>query len=138
MLPVGASSLRLFLHIVAATIWVGGQIALLAIVPVVRRSSGPEATRAAARRFQLVAWPAFAVLVATGIWNLAAVHVADQSSEYVTTLFVKLLLVGLSGAGALAHALFVRRNPTVGGIAAGIGLLAALGAVFFGVVLTVG
>jgi putative copper export protein len=138
MLPVHASTVRLFLHVTAATIWVGGQILLLAVVPTVRRLSGSDGTRAVARVFQLVAWPAFAVLIATGIWNLSAIHVADQSSEYLTTLFVKLLLVGLSGAGALAHTLFVRRNPAVGGIAAGVGLLAALGAVFFGIVLQVG
>jgi hypothetical protein len=29
-------------------------------------------TRAAARRFNQIAWPAFAVLVATGIWNIVA------------------------------------------------------------------
>jgi len=138
MLPAHASTVRLFLHVLAATIWVGGQIVLLAVVPTVRRLAGANGTRAVARVFQFVAWPAFLVLLATGVWNLTAVHVADQSSEYLTTLFVKLVLVGISGAGALAHTLFVRRNPALGGIAAGIGLLAALGAVFFGILLQVG
>jgi putative copper export protein len=138
MLPVHASTVRLFLHVLAATIWVGGQIVLLAVVPTVRRLSGREGTRATARVFQFVAWPAFVVLLATGVWNLTAVHVADQSSEYLTTLFVKLILVGISGAGALAHTLFIRRSPAIGGIAAGIGLLAAIGAVFCGILLQSG
>ena len=72
MLSVSWDTIRLFLHVLAATIWVGGQITLAALVPVLRRL-GAEIPRAAARRFNQVAWPAFAVLVITGIWNIAAV-----------------------------------------------------------------
>ena len=135
MLPVHASTIRLFLHVLAAIVWVGGQIALAVLVPVARRVGGAETTRALARRFQLVAWPAFALLVGTGVWNLFAVHVGDQSSSYLTTLFVKLLLVGVSGAGALAHTLLARRRPALGGALAGVALLAALAATFLGVLL---
>jgi hypothetical protein len=56
-----------------------------------------------ARRFQLLAWPAFAVLVATGIWNVLDAHLGDQGSEYVTTLVVKLVFVGFSGLAAALH-----------------------------------
>ena len=135
MLPAGASTVRLFLHVLAATIWVGGQIRLVVVVPALRRAGGPDLTRAAGRRFQLVAWPAFALLLGTGVWNLSAAHVAEQSSEYLATLFVKLALVAVSGAGALAHTLFARQRPMIGGIAAGIGLLGALGALFLGIML---
>jgi len=138
VLPVHETTVRLFLHIVAATVWVGGQVVLAALVPAVRRAGGRESTRAVARRFQLVAWPAFAVLVATGIWNLAAVHVGDQSDAYRTTLIVKLVLVAVSGAGALGHILLARRRPAVGGMLAGLALLAALGATLLGVLLTTG
>ena len=68
MLSVSWDTIRLFLHVLAATIWVGGQITLAALVPVLRRL-GADIPRAAARRFNQVAWPAFAVLVITGIWN---------------------------------------------------------------------
>jgi uncharacterized membrane protein len=135
VLPVHASTIRLFLHVFAAIVWVGGQIALAVLVPVARRTGGVETTRALARRFQLVAWPAFALLIATGVWNLFAVHAGDQSSAYLTTLFVKLLLVGVSGAGALAHTLLARRRPALGGALAGVALLAALAATFLGVLL---
>ena len=138
MLPVHASTIRLFLHVLAATVWVGGQIVLAALVPAVRRTGGSESTRAVARRFQLVAWPAFAVLVATGFWNLAAVHVGDQSGAYKSTLVVKLVLVVVSGAGALGHILLARKRPALGGALAGLALLAALGATFLGVLLTTG
>jgi putative copper export protein len=138
VLPVHAESVRLFLHVLGATVWVGGQIVLAALVPALRRTGGRDATLAAARRFQLVAWPAFALLLATGVWNLFAVHAADQSSSYLRTLFVKLVLVAVSGIGALGHTLFARRSPALGGVLAGVGLLAALGATFLGVLLNVG
>jgi uncharacterized membrane protein len=119
-------------------VWVGGQIVLAALVPVVRRAGGAESTRVVARRFQFVAWPAFAILVATGIWNLTAVDVGDQSSAYLTTLTVKLALVVVSGVCAFGHTLLARRRPALGGALAGLALLAALGATFIGVLLTTG
>ena len=135
MLPLDASAIRLFLHVLGATVWVGGQIVLLSLVPVARRAGGPDTTRALGRRFQFVAWPAFALLMVTGVWNLFAVHVGDQSSAYLTTLLVKLLLVALSGVGAFAHVVLQRTRPALGGMLAGLGLLAALGAMLLGVVL---
>ena len=115
MLPVHTATIRLFLHVLGATVWVGGQIALGAVVPVVRRVAGPDAVRFAARRFQQIAWPAFALLLATGVWNLFAIQVGDQSGRYLTTLFVKLVLVGVSGAAAAAHIVVARRRPALGG-----------------------
>ena len=138
MLPVHAETIRLFLHIVAATVWVGGQVVLAGLVPVARRVGGVDATRAIARRFQFIAWPAFALLLATGVWNLFAVDVADQSGAYLTTLLVKLLLVAVSGLGAAGHIVFTRRRPAGGGMLAALGLLAALGATFTGVLLATG
>jgi putative copper export protein len=132
VLPVHAATVRLFLHVLAATIWVGGQLTLAGLVPVVRKL-GPDATKAVARQFDRIAWPAFAVLIATGIWNLVAIHVGDTSTEYQVTLGVKLLFVALTGGGAAAHrAATSRRALAIGGAAAGLG---ALGALFLGVLL---
>ena len=132
MLPVHAATVRLFLHVLAATVWVGGQLTLAGLVPVVRKL-GPEATRAVARQFDRIAWPAFAVLVATGIWNLLAVDLADTSTEYQVTVGVKLVFVGLTGGGAAAHRAATSKTVlAVGGAAAGLG---ALGALFLGVLL---
>ena len=80
MLDVHTATIRLFLHVLAATIWVGGQLTLAGVVPVLRRHA-PDATRAVARQFDRIAWPAFGVLVATGVWNLLEVDVTDRSSE---------------------------------------------------------
>ena len=138
MLPVDAATIRLFLHVLGAAVWVGGQFVLAGEVPVVRQVAGTDGTRAVARRFQLLAWPAFALLLVTGVWNLMAVKVGDQSSAYFTTLLVKLLLVAVSGIGALGHVLLARRRPALGGALAGIALLAAVGAMFLGVLLRTG
>ena len=64
-------TLRLFLHVLAATVWVGGQLTLAALVPTLRRL-GTDMPKAAARQFNRVAWPAFGVLIVTGVWNVVA------------------------------------------------------------------
>lgn len=58
--------LRLFVHLLAATVWVGGQLVLAALVPALR-AAGPGVPAAAARAFSRVAWPAFGVLLVTGV-----------------------------------------------------------------------
>jgi hypothetical protein len=71
----------------------------------VLRRLGARVPRAAARRFNQIAWPAFAVLVATGIWNIAE---QDKiTGSYRTTLIAKLAAVLVPGVSALA-ALFLR------------------------------
>src|SRR5512142_3130787 len=88
MLAVSWDTVRLFLHVLAATVWVGGQLTLAALVPVLRRL-GAGIPGAAARRFNQVAWPAFAILILTGIWNVIAVR-SQITGSYETTLIVKL------------------------------------------------
>jgi len=131
VLSVSWDTIRLFLHVLAATIWVGGQITLAALVPVLRRL-GADIPRTAARRFNLIAWPAFGVLVLTGIWNIVAVR-SQISGSYETTLVVKLIVVVISGITAALHA---RARSTVWvtviGALTGISALAAL---FLGILL---
>jgi putative copper export protein len=92
--------LRVFVHLLAATIWVGGQLVLAALVPALR-AAGPDVPGAAARAFRRVAWPAFAVLLLTGVWNLAAI--GDDSSDEQAVLIAKLAVVAISGATAYLH-----------------------------------
>jgi putative copper export protein len=131
MLSVSWDTIRLFLHVLAATIWVGGQITLAALVPVLRRL-GADIPRAAARRFNQVAWPAFAVLVITGIWNIAAAH-AQVHGSYETTLVVKLIVVVISGVTAALHAR--ARNPRWIAVFGALTGLSALAALFLGIML---
>ena len=131
MLSVSWDTIRLFLHVLAATVWVGGQITLAALVPVLRRR-GAEIPRAAARRFNQVAWPAFGVLIVTGIWNVAAVR-SQIHGSYRTTLIVKLVVVAISGVTALLHA---RARTSAGQAVFGaLTGLSALAALFLGVLL---
>jgi putative copper export protein len=102
MLGVGWDTVRLFLHVLAATVWVGGQITLAALLPTLRRL-GADIPSAAARRFNQVARPAFAVLIATGVWNTIA-ESDHIKGRYQTTLDVKLEVVLLSGVAAAIHA----------------------------------
>ena len=131
MLTIDVESLRLFLHVLAATIWVGGQLTLGALVPVLRKA-GADVPRIAARQFGRIAWTAFAVLVATGFWNLASYDGKDRHS-YTATITVKLILVGLSGIAAAVHS--TAKSRALLGISGGLAALFAMGALFFGIVL---
>ncbi len=131
MIGVGWDSVRLFLHVLAATIWVGGHLTLAALVSALR-AAGSEVPGRAARAFNRIAWPAFAVLIGTGVWNIAAEH--DQvHGAYRTTLIVKLVVVAASGLTALAHAR--PRNRTALAVYGALTGLTALVALFLGVLL---
>jgi putative copper export protein len=132
MVGAGWDTIRLFLHVLSATVWVGGQITLAALVPVLRRH-GAEVPRAAARRFNQAAWPAFAVLVVTGVWNIIAVR-SQISGRYETTLVVKLIVVAISGASAALHA---RARSTAGlAVFGALTAASALAALFLGILLS--
>ena len=113
---------RLSLHVLAATIWVGGQLVLAGLVPTLR-AVGPDAPRLVARRFNLIAWPAFFVLFVTGIWNL----MIEEDIRH--PLFeIKFLMVIISGAGAAIHivAKDSKAALAIGGAMASLGAVAAL------------
>lgn len=131
MLPVTWATVRVFLHVTAATVWVGGQLTLAGLVPGLR-ALGEDAPRRVARRFNRIAWPAFGVLVATGIWNVLDVSPVWDSA-YGRTLMVKIAVVAASGLSAFAHAeARSRAGLAVFGAASG---LTALTALFLGVML---
>lgn len=135
MLSPSADTVRIFVHVLAAAVWAGGQLTLAGLVPALR-STAEGAPRAAARAFNKVAWPAYGVLVATGVWNLVEVDFTDARTDYQVTVFVKLLAVAASGIGAGIHAVSRSRAAlAAGGAVAGIGALAAL---FLGVLLRSG
>ena len=130
MLSVHAATIRLFLHVLAATVWVGGQLTLAGLVPGLR-ALGPDAPKTVARQFNRIAWPAFAVLFVTGLWNLSETHVGNQSSAWIATLFAKLVVVALSGISADLHIRAATKQAlAVWGALSG---LSALLALFYGV-----
>jgi putative copper export protein len=126
VLAPGLEALRLTLHVLAASVWVGGQIVLMGLVGPSRRL-GPEAPTVLARAFARLAWPAYAVLVVTGLWNVSTFHWADQSTAWKTVLIVKIVIVAVAGLGALLHSRATSRRATaVWGSIAGTASVAAL------------
>ena len=130
MKAIDLETIRLFLHVLAATVWVGGQITLAALVPALR-AAGTDVPKAAANAFNRVAWPAFGVLVLTGIWNVIAE--GDQGSDYQNTLMLKYTLVLASGVTAYVHSKAQsRRTMAIFGALTG---LTAIATLFVGIVL---
>jgi putative copper export protein len=131
--PALASALtviRLSLHVLAASVWVGGQIVMAGLVPTIRQL-GTDAPRRAAHTFGKLSWPAYWVLVITGVWNYAAVHPAQASSTWQLVFGMKVLLVAIAGLGAYAHTKATK--PATRGAFAGIGALASILAMILGV-----
>jgi putative copper export protein len=126
MLASSVTAIRLTLHVLAASIWVGGQIVLMGQMRALK-SLGPEASEAIAKAFDRLAWPAYAVLVITGFWNISTFRWSYESFAWKAVLIAKIVVVALAGLGALLHA----RATTKAGLAmwgsvAGLASVAAL------------
>lgn len=132
MLPITWETVRLFLHVGAATIWVGGQFTLAGLVPGLRALS-PDAPKAAARRFNRIAWPAYFVLIATGIWNVLAIHDLSMATPWGRTLMVKVVVAILSGVAAFLHT--IARSKVGLAVWGAVASLSAVAALFLGILL---
>ena len=126
-------TVRIVLHVLAVTVWIGGQIVVGAVVPVVSRAY-PGSGKVAAKAFSRVAWPAFGIAVATGLWSMLSIPSEQTSSGWSMLLGIKMLLVLISGVGALIHQ-NAGDNAAKRGISAGVSLLFGLTALLFGVML---
>lgn len=135
MISPTLDTLRLFLHVLAASVWVGGQIVLGGLVPRLR-AAHPESLKTAANGFARVAWPAYGVTVVTGIWNILDVSVSDTNTDYQVTLFVHVLLAVATAIFAAVHSL--GRGKLALAIGGALGLLTGLGAMFVGLLLRTG
>jgi putative copper export protein len=102
LLPPALLTIRLTLHVLAATVWVGGQFVMMGLVGPAR-GLGPDAPKTLARAFARLAWPAYAVLVVTGVWNISAVGYADMDTAWKAVLIAKIGVVVLAGLGVLLH-----------------------------------
>lgn len=123
---------RLSLHVLAATVFVGGQLVVAGMLSTVR-SIGGDAPKRIARAFARLAWPAFLVLVATGIWNITANDPSEKTSVWKAVLGVKIAVVVLAAAAAGIHQRATSKK-VIGATGALAGLF-ALTAVVLGVAL---
>lgn len=97
----------LFLHLLGATVWVGGHLVLaLSVLPAALRARDPQIVQGFEARFERIGLPAFALQIATGLWlawrvmpDLGAWF--DLSDPMGRTIFVKLVCLAASLALAL-------------------------------------
>ena len=63
-------SILLFLHVLSAMTWVGGNILFFSVAPRLRTNpeGGPAALRVLGRTFRVLSWIAFVLLLATGFY----------------------------------------------------------------------
>jgi hypothetical protein len=125
------TAFRLFLHVLSASVWVGGQIVLVGLLPTVR-TLGPDAPTKVARAFNRVAWPAFGIAVLTGLWNVFVIPLDELAHPWVE---LKVLAVALSGLGALVHQQ-ARGNRTLVAVGGAVSLVFAVVAMYLGFVVT--
>jgi len=93
---------RVIIHVLAATIWVGGQFTVAGLLPTIR-GLGDEAPKKVARAFSRLLWPAYAVLVVTGFWNIQAVDANHASSTWTAVLVIKIVFVLIAGVAVFLH-----------------------------------
>ena len=128
----GADDVRTILHLLGVAVWLGGQILMLGILPVLRKIGG-DAPKQVAAGFGRVAWPAFVLLIVTGIWNLLSVDMAEVSLGYNIAFGIKLLLVVVTGGAAWIHQ--QTETPAIKAMTGGLGFVAALAALVLGVMM---
>ena len=128
----GLGGFRLILHVLAAAIWVGGQFTVAGLLPTVR-TFGEEAPKAVGRALARLLWPAYAVLVVTGFWNIGSLNLGHASTAWKTVLFVKIAVVAVAGAAVYLHQQASSRRATA--VWGAIGAVASVAAVCLGVFL---
>jgi putative copper export protein len=110
-----------YLHLLGATVWIGGLIVVAALVPAVRKvTTDREVIRAVARRFGVVSWIALGTLVLSGAWMAA-------DRVWGTVLSTKVSLVLVSAILAGWHTMAARKqSPALRGAIQGVILILAL------------
>lgn len=108
-----------WIHLVSATIWVGGGIFLGAVLaPVLKRSSLPLEERISlmirvGRRFNIIGAPALAALIITGIYSsyglLSHPNLLPESS-YGVYLIIKMILVAMIIVAYAVHVRIINRD----------------------------
>lgn len=118
MLTTHSVHIRMFLHLLGASVWLGGIVTL-------------GGSKGQGRMHKFV-WPAFLLLLITGAWSILD-RAPGASSPYLVTLAVKLAAVVVSGAGlgfaAMAH------SRTVKSVWTTVALVSAVASMYLGVLL---
>jgi putative copper export protein len=132
MISPTLDSLRIFLHVLAVAVWLGGQIVLAGLVPTIR-TSAPDALPKVAQAFARVAWPAMIVIVFTGMWGLSASSASDSDTAYMVTFALKMVMVFIAVAATVVHS--QGSSKAAKAIGGALGLLGSLLAAYAGILL---
>ncbi len=110
-----------YIHLLSATVWVGGLVVLGGLVPAVRKTTDDRSViQAIAKRFGVMSWTALGLLVLTG-----TLMVFDR--VWTGTLITNIVLVMLSALLAVWHTMAAReQSPAVRGAIQGVILILAL------------
>jgi len=92
------TAFRLFLHVLSASVWVGGMFVMAGTIPASRHLGG-DAGSTIATAFNRIAWPAFAVAVVTGLWNVIAIPMQDLPHPWIELHVLAVVGTGLAAAG---------------------------------------
>ena len=114
------------MHVLGASVWVGGQIAIGALVPTVR-SMGDDAPKKMARAFNRVAWPFIRLAVVTGLWSVKDIDLTEPTNGYQVGVKLNLVSVAASGVSAYLHTEATERKTiALWGAVGGVSAIAAL------------
>jgi putative copper export protein len=131
-LSPAVNGIRLTLHVLAATIWVGGQFTVAGLMPTVR-GLGEDASKKVGQVLAALLWPAYVGLVGTGLWNISTITFKDAPSAWKAVLMVKIVVVVIAGVGVFLH----QRSTSKRGLAlwGSVGATASVAALVMGVFL---
>jgi copper resistance protein D len=97
-------------HLLSATVWIGGSIVLVVVgVPAIRATEGEAraaAMRLLGRRWRPLGWGSMGLAIVSGLWlgsRHGAFHSAALDSRFDRWLMAKSGLVVLLVAGSLVH-----------------------------------
>ena len=98
------------LHVLSASVWVGGTVVLVFVgVPAIRQLEGEAratAMRTLGRRWRPIGWSAMAVAILSGLWltdRHGGFDRAALDTNFDRTLILKSVLVALLVVGGLLH-----------------------------------
>lgn len=104
----------------------GGQLTLAGLVPTLR-DAGEGVVTAAAKAFSRLAWPAYVVLILTGLWNYTTFNLNDVSVAWKIVLAVKITVALFAGLSTFLHQRAKSRGQVAfWGSVSGISAIAAL------------
>lgn len=92
-------SFATFVHLIAASAWLGGMIYInLVFMPMLKTfdpSAAGQMARENGKRFPIVSWVSVGLLILTGMMQLNTDAVFDFSTDYGTYLTLKLITIAL-------------------------------------------